>query len=249
MVLLLLPQLGELCWALAPDGDEVRLLIPAASTIDLPNGLRLRVESQYPYDGAVRIKVAENAPFRATADGAPASRRQADNNQRNFALSLRIPGWCRDFTLAVNGQRVRTAGKDGFVSIPREWTPGDTVSLVLDMPVRVVRAHTNVADEAGRVALMRGPLVYALESVDNGPALHRFAIDPQQEFRLVAAKGLPRGTVAIRGEARVWERPGADLYAEVAPRARRKAFTAIPYALWQNRGPAEMRVWLRERLP
>ena len=138
--------------------------------------------------------------------------------------------------------------KDGFVSVKREWAPGDTVQLDLAMPVCVVRAHTNAADEAGRVALMRGPLVYALESVDNGPALHRYEIDPSQEFRLVAAKGLPRGTVAIRGEARVWERPGEELYSPAPPRARRRAFTAIPYALWQNRGPAEMRVWLRERL-
>ena len=174
-----LPQLGELCWVIAPDASEVRLLIPAASTLDLPSGLRLRVDGEYPYGGTVRIKVAESERLHPTAGGASASRQQADNNKRNFALSLRIPGWCRSFTLAVNGRRVRAAVKDGFVSVKRGWAPGDAVQLDLAMPVCVVRAHTNAADEAGRVALMRGPLVYALESVDNGPGLHRYEIDRQ----------------------------------------------------------------------
>ena len=223
-----LPQLGELCWALAPDGGEVRLLIPAASTLDLANGLRLRVEGKYPYDGNIAIRVEQGTS--------------------TFALSLRIPGWCRRFTLAVNGHRVRAAAKNGFVTLNRGWMAGDIVELALDMPVEAIRAHSNVADDAGRLALVRGPLVYALESVDNGPGLHRYEIDPAQKFRLAQAKGLPRGTVAICGEARVWERPGDALYAAAAPHARRKAFTAIPYALWQNRGPAEMRVWVRERL-
>jgi hypothetical protein len=207
----------------------VRLLIPAASTLDLANGLRLRVEGNYPYDGNIAIRVEQGVS--------------------SFALSLRIPGWCRRFTLAVNGRRVRAAAKNGFVTLKRGWRTGDIVELALDMPVEAIRAHANVADDAGRVALMRGPLVYALESVDNGPGLHRFEIDPAQKFLLAQAKGLPRGTVAICGEVRVWERLGDALYAAVAPRARRRSFMAIPYALWQNRGPAEMRVWLRERLP
>ncbi len=229
-----LPQLGELCWALAPDGSEVRLLIPAASTIDLPNGLRLIAEGKYPYDGRVSVRV-EASSARNTSSA-------------SFTLSLRIPGWCRKWNIAVNGKRVRATVKDGFVTLQRAWAPGDTILLDLAMPVEAIRANAAVADDAGRVALMRGPLVYALESVDNGPGLHRFEIDASQEFRLVPAKGLPRGTVTIRGEARVWERPGEALYSAAPPRARRKAFTAIPYALWQNRGPAEMRVWLRERL-
>ena len=228
-----LPQLGQLCWALAPDGGEVRLLIPAASTLDLPNGLRLAVEGKYPYDGRVTVRIESSA----SSASSPAS----------FALSLRIPGWCRRFALAVNGKRVRAAAKDGFVSIYRAWIPGDTIVLDLAMPVETIRAHANVADDAGCVALMRGPLVYALESVDNGPGLHRLEIAADQDLRLVPAKGLPRGTVAIRGTAREWARPGDELYSTSTPRARRRAFTAIPYALWQNRGPAEMRVWIRER--
>ena len=227
-----LPQLGQLCWALSPDGSDVRLLIPASSTIDLPNGLRLVVEGKYPYEGRVSVRVEAGESGTAV-----------------FALSLRIPGWCRKWRVAVNGKRAAVKADGGFVSIRREWVSGDTVLLDLAMPVEAVRAHANVADDAGLVALMRGPLVYALESTDNGPGLHRLEINASQDFRLVPAKGLPRGTVAIRGEAVEWTRPGDALYASAAPRIRRRTFTAIPYALWQNRGRSEMRVWIRERIP
>ena len=221
-----LPQVAQLCWALVP--GEVRLCIPAASELKLENGLRIVVEGEYPYDGKVAIR------FRGKARPAP------------FALSLRIPDWCAKFSVAVNGRRVAAKAKGGFVSLRRAWAPGDEVALDLAMPVRVLRAHDNVAADAGRIALQRGPLVYALESVDNGPGLQRLSIPAKQDFRLVAAKGLPRGTVAIAGRAFETTRPGGALYSDVAPRKRARRFTAIPYALWQNRGPAEMQVWTRE---
>jgi DUF1680 family protein len=221
-----LPQVAQLCWALVP--GEVRLCIPAASELRLEGGLRIVVAGGYPYDGKVSIR------FRGRARPAP------------FALSIRIPDWCAKFSLAVNGRRVAAKAKGGFVSLKRAWTPGDEVALDLAMPVRVLRAHDNVAADAGRIALQRGPLVYALESVDNGPALQRLSIPAKQAFRLVAAKGLPRGTVAIAGRAFETTRPGGALYSDAAPRTRARRFVAIPYALWQNRGPAEMQVWTRE---
>jgi DUF1680 family protein len=223
-----LPQAAQLCWALRP--GEVRLCIPAASELELENGLRIVVEGKYPYDGAVRIWFAKGT----AAAAAP------------FALSLRIPDWCDKFSLALNGKRLAAKAKKGWVSLKRAWKPGDEVALDFAMPVRVLRANDSVQADAGRVALQRGPLVYALESVDNGPALHRLSIPAKQDFRLVAAKGLPKGTVAIAGAAFETTRPGDALYSTAAPRTRRRRFVAIPYALWQNRGPAEMQVWTRE---
>ena len=162
-----------------------------------------------------------------------------------FQLST-CPSEFPSFTLALNGKRVAAKAKGGWVSLKRAWKPGDEVALDLAMPVRVLRANDGVAADAGRIALQRGPLVYALESVDNGPALHRLSIPAKQDFRLVAAKGLPKGTVAIAGAALETTRPGSALYSDAAPRTRRRRFVAIPYALWQNRGPAEMQVWTRE---
>lgn len=223
------PQAAQLCWAVRP--GEVRLCVPAASELRLESGLHLVITGKYPYDGAIKIRFAKGA---AAAAAAP------------FALSLRIPDWCDKFSVALNGKRVAAKAKGGWVSLKRAWRPGDEVALDLAMPVRILRANDGVAADAGLIALQRGPLVYALESVDNGPALHRLSIPAKQDFRLVAAKGLPKGTVAIAGAALETTRPGGALYSDAAPRTRRRRFVAIPYALWQNRGPAEMQVWTRE---
>ena len=237
------PQAAQLCWAWRP--DEVRLCIPAASEFELESGMKIVVSGRYPYDGAIKIRF-EGAFRTARFPGMLGVTKPSKIPPRPFALSLRIPDWCVRFSLAVNGKRLAAKPEDGFVSVRRAWKPGDEVALDLAMPVRVLRAHANVGADAGRLALQRGPLVYALESVDNGPGLHRLSIPAKQDFKLVRAKGLPRGTLAIAGEALETTRPGAALYSTAAQRTRRRRFVAIPYALWQNRGPAEMQVWTRE---
>ena len=246
-----LPQVSQLCWAWRP--GEVRLCIPAASELRLESGLRIVVEGGYPYDGRVRVSFLAPDPEvesvkckGKSSNGALAGKATLPFALSTFNLSLRIPDWCSSFTVAVNGKHLAAKPKDGFVSVERAWKPGDEVALDLAMPVRVLRANDNVAADAGCIALQRGPLVYALESVDNGPGLHRLSIPAKQDFRLVAAKGLPKGTVAIAGTAFETTRPGDALYSTAATRTRRRRFVAIPYALWQNRGPAEMQVWTRE---
>ena len=238
-----LPQVSQLCWAWRP--GEVRLCIPAASEFKLESGMKIVVSGSYPYDGAIKIRF-EGAFRTARFPGMLGVTKPSKIPPRPFVLSLRIPDWCAKFTLAVNGRRLAAKPKDGFVSVERAWEPGDEVALDLAMPVRVLRANDAVQADAGRIALQRGPLVYALESVDNGPGLHHLSIPAKQAFKLVAAKGLPKGTVAIAGEAFETTRPGDALYSTAAPRTRRRRFVAIPYALWQNRGPAEMQVWTRE---
>ena len=245
------PQAAQLCWAVRP--GEVRLCVPAASELRLESGPRIVVEGGYPYDGRVRVSFLAPDPEvesvkrkGKSSNGALAGKATLPFALSTFNLSLRIPDWCSSFTLALNGRRVAAKAKGGWVSLERAWKPGDEVALDLAMPVRVLRANDAVAADAGCIALQRGPLVYALESVDNGPALHRLSIPAKQDFRLVAAKGLPRGTVAIAGAAFETTRPGSALYSDAAPRTRRRRFVAIPYALWQNRGPAEMQVWTRE---
>lgn len=246
-----LPQVSQLCWAWRP--GEVRLCIPAASELRLESGLRIVVEGGYPYDGRVRVSFLAPDPEvesvkckGKSSNGALAGKATLPFALSTFNLSLRIPDWCSSFTLAVNGRRLAAKPKNGFVSVERAWKPGDEVALDLAMPVCVLRANDNVAADAGCIALQRGPLVYALESVDNGPALHRLSIPAKQDFKLVPAKGLPKGTVAIAGTAFETTRPGDALYSTAATRTRRRRFVAIPYALWQNRGPAEMQVWTRE---
>ena len=101
-----------------------------------------------------------------------------------FALHVRVPGWARDeavpsdlyrfaetssepVTLRVNGAAVPLELDKGFARVERTWRKGDVVELDLPMPVRRVAAHEKVAADQGRVALQRGPIVFAAEWPDN----------------------------------------------------------------------------------
>ena len=213
-----LPQLGS--FICSENDDETRLNIPAAA--QLPNGIE--VSSGYPYDGDIRVRFA---------------------NGGKYKFSVRIPGWCGRYTLTLNDTECPEQAVGGYVTFNREWRSGDEIRLILEMPVRVLYPNCKITSDAGRIALTRGPLVYALESVDNGKVLPQLIIPAEQEFALSKAAGLPEGTVAISGRALQEENSSDSLYSTTPPACHECTFTAIPYALWQNRGESNMAVWLR----
>ena len=100
--------------------------------------------------------------------------------------------------------------------------------------------------DAGKAAILRGPVVYCLESVDNpGVPLQSVILPSVPDFRLGKVDGLPEETVAIRCDAKL-EFSGDDaLYRNTPPQYRNVEVCAIPYALWQNRGESSMQVFLR----
>ena len=107
-------------------------------------------ETEYPWKDKIRLRVNPASPA-------------------EFGLALRIPGWARTFRVNVNGKSVKLAPKKGYVHIVRTWKKGDRVDLVLPMAVERIEAHPAVRQDAGFVALQRGPIVYCLEEADNGP--------------------------------------------------------------------------------
>ncbi len=219
-----LPQIGSFLWS-ESDG-EVRLNIPAASTFR-SGGRAIQVSGGYPYKGDVTV--------RFLADG-------------DYTFAFRVPGWCRRYTVKVNGSPLFTMPESGYVKITRGWRKGDKIDIRLAVGVELMRANPAVEDDAGKVAIQRGPLVYALESIDNGPLLQNIAVLEDGAFRTGPAKGLPEGTVAVSGHAVETIRPGDELYSSAKPVVKKRSFTAIPFALWQNRGPSEMEVWVREKI-
>jgi DUF1680 family protein len=138
-------------------------------------------------------------------------------------------------TAVVNGQAVRMTLDRGFARITREWRSGDVVHIYFPMPVQRLVANPKVADTQGRIALQRGPLIYALESEDNGPDLERLRIPTDADIRTVVRNDLLGGIQVLAGD-------GADVGGSGKPRP----FIAIPYFAWANRGPSEMRVWVRQ---
>lgn len=155
-----LTSLGSYAWAENESTIFSHLFVGGKASFSLAGGVNVALKSNYPWDGNLTYT------FEPKEESAA------------FTFAVRIPGWCKEYTLRVNGQKVDTSSllSDGYVYLNRSWKSGDTVYLALEMPVEKIYANTAVRADAGCVALMRGPLVYAFESVDNGDQLQALRI-------------------------------------------------------------------------
>ena len=136
-----LPQM--ICYR-AGNGAAVNLYTPSEATLRLADGLgvRLRQETAYPSDGRVTVHVIPS-------------------REATFPLKFRIPSWAAGCTATVNGRTLPARPKAGtFLTITHDWRPGDRVELDFPMTWRFVRGRQR---QVGRVAVMRGPLVYGLD--------------------------------------------------------------------------------------
>jgi hypothetical protein len=170
-----------------------------------------------------------------------------------FTLALRIPSWCPSFTCFLDGRPVETSEmKNGYLQISRRWTGLSTVVLELAMPVLFIQAAPQARELAGKLALRRGPLIYCVESCDNGPDLHLLSINGSAETAAEYRPDLMGGTCVIQARGHRSLPPGATgqgapLYRTASPVPGKSVrITAVPYHQWGNREPnSEMAVWLR----
>ena len=225
----------------ATRGQDVYVNLYAGGTanIDTPAGpLKLVQNTRYPWDGVVTMTLS---PARA----------------HRFAVHIRIPGWARnepvpsslyrfmdtaaaEATITVNGASVPLALERGYAKLDRTWKTGDVIELTLPMPVRRVVAHPDVAADRDRVALQRGPIVFAAEWADNPDGKTRNIVLPDAsrlttEFRA----DLLNGVQVIKGRSFGLAKTESGSVTKTE-----QDFMAIPYATWANRGRGQMTVWL-----
>jgi uncharacterized protein len=212
------------------DPDGVQLHLYAASTVETDE-VRLSVETDYPWDGTVRVRV----------DRAP---------DAEWTLSLRVPAWAEGASLTAGGDR-QDAAAGTYALVRRRWQVGDVVELVLPMPVRLTAADERVDAVRGCVAVERGPLVYAVEQVDqaDGVQVDDVRVDPagraDAEHHADLLTGVTVVSVAGRATRHTvagWPYPAAA--DRPAPAGTDVRLTAVPYFAWANRGIGPMRVWL-----
>lgn len=189
----------------------------------------LKQNTKYPWNGAVRITLEVSQPT-------------------PFNLMLRVPGWCREAVLKVNGQPHPTSDRTrGYIRIHRTWQQGDSVELDMAMSAQFVTASPLVQDDGGRVALMRGPIVYCIESTDNGIHTRTLTLSANQNLSTELWADQLGGVMAIKGSATtVAKKPWSNrLYASAGEAtSSSQPLTAIPYYANANRGPVEMAVWI-----
>jgi DUF1680 family protein len=165
-----------------------------------------------------------------------------------------IPGWATDgplpgdlyayvfgkpggYTLAVNGEPIPDPQlRDGYARLKRSWSPGDRVTLDLEMRPRLVRANDRVEADRHRVAIVRGPIVYCLEAADNDGRVTNLWTAPPASLSADHRPELLGDITVIHGKAFVMRREpvlGTDIYEPAR-------LTAIPYYAWGHREPGEM---------
>lgn len=190
--------------------------------------VQVRIASQMPWDGEAEITV--------------------EAKDTGFVLALRIPGWCDGYTVEGATEEEMTV-KDGYLYVKKNWGERDTLKLHFSMPVCLVEADEKVREDAGKVALMRGPVVYCLEEVDNGKNLHLLAVEPEVKARVCdgeicgnAVKVVKMDGYRIKDTAQ----KNGKLYHGYKKKERTPVeLRFVPYYTWANRGENEMEVWIR----
>ena len=235
-----IPQVPS--FAYATDGKGTlywNLFMAGEATV---GGVKVVCKTEYPWNGRALLTVGGQ---------------QAYNNKRGrdaitaeplnrLTLKIRIPGWAKgqpvpsdlyvqtkpsgvmEISVAVNGRAINgVPGKDGYLTVEREWKEGDTVEVNLPMPVKRIRAHEKVEADKGRLAVERGPIVYCAEGSDNGGKAFDAVLPADATFTddtiVIGDKTFP----ALKAS---------------------NGLKLIPYCLWGNREPGnEMQVWFKEK--
>jgi uncharacterized protein len=221
----LMEQVPGLLYSTRDDEVFVNLYAASDARIKTPAGeVTIREKTLYPWDGRVELGLDLAKP-------------------RAFTMALRVPAWASASELpgglyrfvdepfgsvhiSVNGRTVPLQIDRGFAVVTRTWRSGDTLTLSLPMHPRRVTSDPHVADNAGKVAIQRGPIVYALEGVDNGGKALAATLGPEP---------------LTRGADELYEK---NLLGGVGV-IKTQGLTFIPYYAWANRGPGEMAVWIR----
>ncbi|CUU36035.1 hypothetical protein GXSOP10_122106 [Armatimonadetes bacterium GXS] len=224
----LIASLGGYLYAQTDSDLWVNLYVESRAKLSL-SGREVvsQVRTNYPWEGTIEVQVVEGAPV-------------------EFGLHLRIPDWCAQPRLTLNGKPLPLEIQKGYAVVRRHWQPEDRLTLELPMTPLFMEAHPRVEADRWQVAIQRGPLVYCLEEIDQSAPLERMAVDTTSPLRYRWEPNLLNGIGVIEGGAVVLDDDSAwgnRLYRPLA-RRQRATFRAIPYYAWHNRQPCPMRVWM-----
>ncbi len=218
-----IPAIPGLIYSKTDTDIYVNLYASNEATVDLPNNsVQIIQETNYPWDGKVSINLRGN-----------------DNS--DFKLKLRVPGWARNqvlpsnlyqyrnelsnpITLKINGENKNVQINDGYFVLEGSEVVGKTIEMEFPMEVRLAETSEKVDENKGKLALEYGPLVYAVEEVDNKTDFDTISVSGNTDFSVTMEKDILEGVNTINTES----------------------FKAIPYYAWSNRCVGKMKVWLPE---
>ncbi|MEN9571260.1 MAG: hypothetical protein RL172_2491 [Bacteroidota bacterium] len=238
----LLPSVPGYVYAQKADELFVNLFINSHASL-LVNGKPVQIEQQnnYPWSGDLKFII------------------QPKKSATAFALKIRIPGWSRNeaipsnlysyavqqpsaATITVNGQPVQYQLQNGYAILNRSWKKNDVVQVSLPMPVQRVKAHENLKDNVGKVAIQRGPLMYCAEWADNSGKVAGTILPAAALFTAEEQPNLLNGITILKTTASQVQVADNKVTTVTQP------LLLIPYYAWANRGKGEMMVWFAEQV-
>ena len=219
-----IPSLAGLIYATKEDTVYANLFISSEAQLQTKGkNIKLSQHTSYPWDGNVTFNISPD-------------------EKTTFALRIRVPGWARneampgtlyqyvddqpvDLDVRVNGNKEAVSVTDGYITITKEWTKGDVVTLGLPMNIRKVKSNTSVQDNTNKIAFERGPIVYCAEEVDN-KNLSKMSMPSDLSLQNKRQNIAGQSVTVLTGKI------------------KQDDLTLIPYYMWSNRGVNTMKVWL-----
>ncbi|SEF69393.1 glycoside hydrolase family 127 protein [Parabacteroides chinchillae] len=203
-----LPSIGNYIYGTSDKAIWVNLYMGNTTEVPTDKGnIVLKQETSYPWSGQVQLTVSTSSPLKKE-------------------IRMRIPGWCKQYTLAVNGKQVSPAIEKGYAVLDNEWKSGDIITLDMAMPVEMVEADSRVKENIGKRAIQRGPLVYCMEETDNKQGFDKLAVSAATTFTEGFDANLLDGVVAIQAAN------------------GNENIRLVPYYTWDNRNAGKMKVWI-----
>lgn len=234
----MIPSIPGYMYAQKDNDLYVNLFINGSAKMEIgKNAVEIVQQNNYPWDGDLVFKIN---PARAL----------------EFNILVRIPGWAQNQAIPsglyqfqdkitqrpeikVNGKVAEFIMKDGYALLRKKWAKGDEVSVKLPMEIRRVKSDEKLANNIGKVALQRGPLMYCAEWVDNAGKVSNLILPNDAQLVAAHKPGLLNGITVLNGKVPAYLIENNDKISTV-----QQSFTAIPYYSWANRGKGEMMVWL-----
>lgn len=185
--------------------------------------LNIVMSTSYPHNGDIKLLI---------------------NSNKVTTVGIRVPNWCEEYTITVDGKDTELTMKNGYAMIT-DCFANCEILINFEMTVRQNYTNIKVSDNIGKVAISRGPLVYCMEEVDNGKNLGSLLLGKtlKAETKIEEILG---GIVSIELSGYRLEDETNKLYSFTSPKMIGETIKLIPYYAWANRGENEMRVWINK---
>ena len=207
------------------DGADIYTHLYIGNQTDIPvnnDVVQIRIDSMFPWNGNIKVKV--------------------QGVKEKIKLHFRIPSYSENFQLYCNGEEQELKVNNGYAYV--EICENSRIDIQFDMPVAFLHANYKVSADVGKVAIKRGPIVYCLEEIDNGPDLQCIYLS-SKEAHVRKSRSFPECfEIELQGRRLISKSEG--LYSSDGLSYSDVNIQAIPYAYWNNRREGEMLVWIHE---